>query len=860
MKTRIIPTRLVLAVVLWAVLPGLRPAQPALSSALPAPADLTPGALDTGFDPGTGANDYVYAVAVQPDGKVLIGGNFTQVNGVGRIRIARLNGDGSLDAGFDPGLGADGTVSAIAVQLDGKVLIGGNFTQVNGVGRNHIARLNANGSFDAGFDPGTGPNGWVFAVALQPDGKVLIGGFFGHVNNVERGCVARLNNNGSLDTGFDTTTGADNSVRAVAFQPDGKVLIGGDFTTVNGVGRNRIARLNANGSLDTGFNPGTGVLGAVEAVALQLDGKVLIGGQFTQFNEVGRNNIARLNANGSLDTGFNPGTGADSTVLTVALQTNGQVLIGGNFTHVNGVDRNFIARLNANGTLDSGFDPGTGANDQVEALAVQPDGHALIGGLFTTVNGVGRNRIARLNADGTLDTGFDTSIGANNTVYAVALEPRRQDGKVLIGGDFTTVNEVGRNRIARLNANGSLDTGFDPGTGADGTVYTIAVQLDGKVLIGGNFTTINGVGRNRAARLNTDGSLDASFDPGTGATFAVRALVIQPDGKVLIGGQFTQVNGVDRNHIARLNSNGSLDAGFDPGTGANGWVYGVALQSNGKVLIGGNFTQVNGVGRYCVARLNANGALDTGFDPGTGANGAVYTVALQSDGKVLIGGSFTTFYEVGRSRLARLNTDGALDTGFLPTVGMGANASVESVAVQADGKVLLGGLFTQVNVVVRNRIARLLGAVGVLDTGFDPGTGANDYVYAVAVQPDGMVLIGGSFTKVNGQTRNRFARLNGATSPAFTSATPADGRVGMAYTHTFTASGFPLPTFYVTSGSLPPGLTLIAFSGLLVGAPTAVGTYHFTVTASNYEAPSATQNVTLVIDQTKVYLPLTLHQ
>ena len=322
---------------------------------------------------------------------------------------------------------------------------------------------------------------------------------------------------------------------------------------------------------------------------------------------------------------------------------------------------------------------------------------------------------------------------------------------------------------------------------------------------------------------------------------------------MLIGGDFTTVNGTGRNHIARLNDDGTLDTGFDPGAGANDRVQAVTVQPDGKVLIGGDFTTVNGTARNRIARLNDDGTLDSGFDPGTGANALVYAVAIQADGKVLIGGEFTTVSGTSRNAIARLNGDGTLDTGFDP--GAGANDWVKDVAVQPDGKVLIGGDFTTVNGTGRNRIARLNGD-GTLDTGFDPGAGANYWVSAVAIQADGKVLIGGGFDTVDGTARKRIARLNGATPPVFASAAPATATLGTVYSYTFAASGFPVPTFHVTSGSLPPSLTLDATSGVLSGIPSVVGTYSFTVRASNYVAPSDTQAVALVVNKATTYLPL----
>jgi len=361
--------------------------------------------------------------------------------------------------------------------------------------------------------------------------------------------VGSLKAAGELDTGFNPNV--NNSVNSLVVQANGKVLIGGYFTTVGGAARQFLARLNADGSLNTGFNPS--VDNSVSSLAVQADGKVLIGGYFGTVGGVARNGIARLNADGSLDTGFDPN--GDYFVSSLAVQADGKVLIGGWFTNLKG-ERKGIARLNAGGSLDTGFLPNLNDMDYgpVYSLAVQADGKVLIGGGFTTVGGVARNGIARLNADGSLDTGFNPN--ANNSVYSLAVQA---DGKVLIGGWFTTVGGVARNYIARLNANGSIDTGFNPNANdSEGfsSVDSLAVQANGKVLIGGYSSTEGGVSRKGIARLNADGSLDTGFNPNAvlnlNAYGEVSSLAVQADGKVLIGGRFTTVGGVARNYIASL--------------------------------------------------------------------------------------------------------------------------------------------------------------------------------------------------------------------------------------------------------------------------------------------------------------------
>jgi uncharacterized delta-60 repeat protein len=371
------------------------------------------------------------------------------------------------------------------------------------------------------------------------------------------------------------------------------VLIGGSFTNYNNTGRSRIARLNSDGSVDTTFDPSSGANGTVRAIAAQPDGKVLIGGDFTAYNGTARGGIARLNRDGSLDTTFSVGTGVFGFVYSVALQLDGKVLISGFFFSYNGTGRTHIARLNSDGSLDASFNPGTGPNQQVNAMAVQADGKVLIGGWFTSYNGTVRKGIARLNSDGTLDTTFDPGSVVNNAVFSMRVQA---DGKVLIGGYFDRT-------VARLNGDGSLDPSFNP-PGFGNIVTSVAVQADGKLLIGGQFIFyIGGTARARIARLNSDGSQDLTFNPGTGANNQVSSIAVQADGKVFLGGDFTSFNGSARNYIARLNGDGSLDTTFGPGVGASSKIFAVAVQDDGGVLIGGNFGSYAGVGCSFLARL-----------------------------------------------------------------------------------------------------------------------------------------------------------------------------------------------------------------------------------------------------------------
>jgi len=382
-----------------------------------------------------------------------------QSNHTGGYRVAVTNAYGSVTSAvavlsvpvfaaldsLDPG--ADGDVYSLAVQTDGRILVGGEFTTLGGQTRNYLGRLNADGALDSNFNPGASYR--VFSLVVQSDGKILVGGSFTTLGGQPHSRIGRLNADGTLDNSFNP--GADRDVYALAMQADGKILVGGSFTTLGEQTRNGIARLNVNGTLDDRFNPGVdGDYPWVNAFAVQADGKILVGGSFTTLGGQTRSRIGRLDAAGTVDSGFDPEAYRvyDCNVSSLAVQADEKILVGGQFGALGGQSRSGLGRLLADGTLDSGFNPGAGGGDYpgVISLAVQADGKILVGGHFTTLGGQPRNYLARLDADGTLDSGFNP--GANNDVYSLAVQA---DGKILVGGSFDSVAGQTRSRIARLS-------------------------------------------------------------------------------------------------------------------------------------------------------------------------------------------------------------------------------------------------------------------------------------------------------------------------------------------------------------------------------------------------------------------------
>lgn len=331
---------------------------------------------------------------------------------------------------------------------------------------------------------------------------------------------------------------------------------------------------------------------------------------------------------GTRDRHFYPEI-SGTAILASAVQADGRLLIGGGLSAVNDVASSYLARLLPDGSVD--FDFSSSLTGAVTGLLAQPDGGIIVAG--------GSNGLNRLLADGSLDPDF--VVPANYLfIDGLAQQP---DGKLLIGGNFTTYSGATRNHVARLHPDGTLDTTFDPGLGANDHVGAIAVQPDGKIVIAGNFTQVAGQPRNGIARLNADGTLDTTFNPGTGAggdaPNDVLALLIQPDGRIVLAGAFTTFNGQPRSCLARLLSDGSLDPDFSAAAGTDQYIYGLALQTDGKIFLGGYFTTFDGQPSPNLARLNPDGTLDPAFQVAEGPSNGILSLTLLADGQLLAGGN-----------------------------------------------------------------------------------------------------------------------------------------------------------------------------------------------------------------------------
>lgn len=773
-----------------------------------------PGWIDSTFrSGGTVTSNFggaAYASVLQVDGKMILAGRAT-----GDFTLLRFNPDGTADNSF----GANGRASvdipggdneipfAVTVQTDGKIVAAGQFQ--NGTGFDYdfgLVRFNPDGTADASFGSGgmaaisIGDNEDIArSIIVQPDGKLLVGGsafFFGGTNS-GRFAVVRFNENGTLDTTFDTDGKAivqQNGFGDIALQPDGKIVV----ASSDGFGSSSnfaASRLLSNGSIDTSFGTGGKVITSFDSgeslaysVGLQPDGKIITAG--TSYAGSGQNYdfaMVRYNGNGTPDLGFD----VDGKVTTsfgnlsdtardFALQPNGNIVVAG-YAQGKGFA---LARFLQDGSLDTTFD-GDGkttaqllGGDYAYELEFQLDGKIVAVG---TGGGSPTRFVAiRFNTNGGIDQNFNTGLpnrvtvsqGEINGANVVVVQP---DGKILAAGATSTFSLLDFS-LVRLNADGTSDLTFGVGgkvstsvsSSIDGAL-AVALQTDGKIVAAG-YTGIPGITDMCIVRYNPDGTLDISFDSDgivvlsrNGPNEAATGVVVQPDGKIVVGGYSDTSSGFMYFMLVRFNLNGSIDTSFgtngivstDIGSG-NDFATALLLQNDDKLIAVGT-SRTGTDGDFAAIRYLSDGSLDAAFGNGgkvvtpfgTGNDDAT-SASLQADGKILVAGnsfdgSTTNF------ALVRLNTNGAPDSLFGDNGKTGlslGNSGIESVTVQGNGRIVAVGQKTSGGssdiVVARFNSSGLpdptFGNGGVSITDIDD----RDLAKGVAVQGANRILVAGS--------------------------------------------------------------------------------------------------------------------
>jgi uncharacterized delta-60 repeat protein len=763
------------------------------------------GQIDPGFNQSLALTGAIHAVASLPGQRVLIAGNFTALGGQPAVRIARLDAAGNPDPTFQPGSGANGLIRSLQVRGDGDLFIAGDFTTFNGQPRRGIAQLSPDGALRPAFDPGEGFNGSVHTLALTADGHVLAGGAFTRANAVNRAGFAKMEpaplqstppppsspgtptatalssqkvlvlwSDSSGESGYVVERREPGSTDWITLaRPGAGSTFYNDETVVPGkTYEYRVLAWNPSGDAPLALSPAATVptraglagspvpgdaldlwnAGEIRAVTRQADGKFVIAGTFTHINGTPRSVLARLEANGELDPTFVPDpaiVASKPSIQSLAVQSTGRIIVGSNGS---------LSGLAPDGTLDPAFTPPSSFSAVYE-LAVLPDDKLLVGGNFSRGS---RPYLARTTADGAIDLTF-ANAGLNGEVDAIVVLP---DGKILVSGGFTLAGFV-TTSVARFNSNGSLDSSFAPVTlapppgAAKGLGTTMALQGDGKILVGGSFSSVNGQPRNSLVRLESNGAVDTTFVSGTSPNDFLHYVGLLPDGKVTIGGQFESYGGTVRSSWAVLTSTGALD----PGNAVirSGYVRRGVRLPDGRILVVGRFRTAAGVPHFGLVRLQADAStVDGTFNPQVAKPGTVSAITRQPDGKALVLGDFASVgglppSGVLRPTIFRIEPDGSIDDEF--DAGSGFNNPPSVAATGPGGRIFVGGSFQSVNGVIRTGIAAL-NASGAVDPAFNSGNGANQTVYAIVPEAGGGATIAGTFTTVDGVPRPLIARLD----------------------------------------------------------------------------------------------------
>jgi hypothetical protein len=562
--------------------------------------------------------------------------------------------------------------------------------------------------------------------------------------------------------------------------------------------------------------------GVINAVERDASGALIVAGIFQQINGVPRTNLARLLADGTLDPNFTPNP--NFGVQDIAIAADGSIYVAGSFDVIGGQSHAKLARLSSTGVVDAAWNPSVDSAPQSIALG---DDELYLGGFFSTVNGQPRPRLARVLASGSGQLDFNWVPTANSTVSEMVYDPA--DDSLFIGGDFTAINNTTRARLAKLDGGGTGTLRAWDAPASSG-IYALELDGTGSLYVAGGFTSIgaNGASRQSVARLSTvTGDADAfslTFPAGTNGAVLDMAL----DGTSLyLGGAFTHVNGTARAFAAKVSTiDASLDTTFTPspdqlvflvfapgngavylsgsatryvngdtrvgaavvdaGTGATlapldvvipGVVYAMVALPGGGQIIGGDFYRIEGSARENLAKLRADGSVDPDWVPTV--DDRVRTLAIDDGGTVVYAaGVFDAANDTPRNALAKFSTagTGALQAWDAGIVERAALEPVRALAVDATGKVYVGGTFQQIAGQFRSYAAKLAGDTAMLDAAWDAL--ANASVVSLAISPGGSVYASGFFTQINGQARARFAKLN-----------PVDGAVDLAFSADLSPSG-----------------------------------------------------------------------
>ncbi len=609
------------------------------------------------------------------DGSVIIAGSFDNVGGTPHTLAARITPEGVLDDSFNPGLAVDGIASGVAAQPDGKIIVAGAFTvHVGNRAYQGLVRFEADGQVDTDWYEQRPQLSAIRRMVVLPDGKLLVAGYaYAPLNG-----LIRLNPDGSIDNTFTRGWGFDGDVLDMTRQTDGSILVVGRFTTYQGFACPGVARLLPDGALDTAFQLAEALPGEPIAVFGQSDQKVVVG---IRTNSEAPH-LHRLTSTGAVDTSFTPGTAVPVYDPRFWQQADGKLIVAGAAYPLPP-----LIRLNLNGSLDTSFYPsGVTAPDQPFFLFPAGNNRLVTGG---STGGIDGPAVVRYDLSGQADATFQVNLGNGGEVVDQVMD---QDGSMWVSGSFDKVNGVVRQNVAHLLSDGSLDPAVPAATTAIGLVHRMLRQDDGRMVFIGGFHTFAGQARRGIARTFADGTFDLSLVNATSATWDLQDGLLLPDGRMLVCG-WSSLQG---HAVWRVLANGTLDPTFDSSATFDGFntnvaaaVESLALQADGSILVGGNFTSVNDKPFAGLARLHRDGGLDESFSGGSTAFSGVSKVAVLPDSKLALLGGTQLNTEFGtRNGYLRLTAEGEVDLNF---AGTGTPTQATAFWVQPDEKWIIGG-------------------------------------------------------------------------------------------------------------------------------------------------------------------------
>ncbi|VUD52043.1 hypothetical protein TDB9533_01551 [Thalassocella blandensis] len=725
--------------------------------------------IGTGFNQASGFNDSVYELVETNDGSgdYYVGGDFTTFNTKQSGSIIRFNADGSIDENFVVNEGFSNIVRIISLASDGSgdIYVGGSFVTYNAHYSNYIIRLNNDGSVDTGFNTSGrdgGFDGAVYDISPANDGSgdIYVAGNFESYNDVASFGIVRLNSDGTIDEGFNTGTGFDGTAVQILPAPgnSGDIYVLSGASTYNGTAISRLVRLNSDGSLDTGFDTGTGFNSASSAIALADDGSqdIFVVGSFNTYNGVEQEGIVRLNSNGSIDATFQANRNLidhNASKIVPVGDGSGDVFLAAYFAGY----ATEIIKLKGNGMIDTSFVQGDGSNDRIQNITMHSNGSQLfVTGNFSRFNTSNAKNIILLNMDGSMADTPALPASFDDGVYNILIADDNNTD-IYAHGEFQYYRDFLGEGIVRIAPTGIEDGQFS----LTETFYRIkdtALIQNGS---GGLYLLVGtGGGKPDAiVRVDNHGSIDQQFTVTLDGNYSQKIIAANDGtGDLYVA---TQQNwGMDI-IIRRYNSDGTIDTGFSPAGGFNteGNVLEVstmvvAPDGSGDLYVGGEFTTYNNESANNIIRLNNDGSVDSNFNIGLGFNYKVWAIApaLDDSGDLYIGGEFNKYQDEAARGIVRVHSDGSRETQFTASY-----FRVRTIAPALDGSedIYIGGHLNPTHIL-------RLKSNGTVNESFNPGTGFNQMVYSIAVCQDGShdIIAGGNFTSYNATTVDYIARLN----------------------------------------------------------------------------------------------------